>query len=74
MPNLDDRSKSLDSIFKDFQLDEDSDLVSKNMKCIAIWLPESYKKSFDELQDKTNRKFGRKIKELIIRSIQKVAV
>lgn len=41
---------------------------------ITLWIPEEYKAKYDFLQDKTKRRFGKFLKEVLIKSIDKVEI
>ena len=41
----------------------------KDCTGITLWVPTEYKQKFAELQRKTHRKFGKKVQELLIKSI-----
>lgn len=61
---------SLDKILEEFTSDEQ--IKKSNLReggPATIWLPPEYKEKFDNLQTKSGRKFGRKIRELIIAAI-----
>lgn len=36
---------------------------------VSFWLPKSYKKKFEQLQDVTNKEFGKTLKNAFIRAI-----
>lgn len=58
--------KSLDEILSDFN--PKSTLQKSNLKSggpVTIWLPKEYKSRYDELQKTSDRRFCKKIRELI---------
>lgn len=65
------KSVSLDSILDN--LDASSFKAERPVKlvCVAFWLPEDCKTKYDILQDRTNLKFGKFLKEMIKKSIEK---
>lgn len=63
--------KSLDAVLGDFNLPE-TQVAGAKLKPITVWIPEEKKLTYDELQQKSSRQFGKKvIKELIIMAIDK---
>lgn len=67
-------SDSIDSILEDFDVDAPPKPkpVTENTN-ISIWLPKEYRDKFDELQMKSKRKFGKLLREVVIKSIDKVS-
>jgi hypothetical protein len=66
------RETSLDAIMESFDPTENqSTLRVKSGGCVSIWLPDPYKAYWDKLQSKTDRRFGKKARELLMASIQK---
>jgi hypothetical protein len=66
-----DRKTSLDAIFEDLKVFEfKKDSVDK--KNIAIWLPTEHKNKFDMLQEATDKRFGRAVRDMIIAAIDKL--
>lgn len=64
-------SAIVDEVFSDIEsLFENPDLF-KDCKPLAFRFPTNYKERFDILQDKTNKRFGKKIQELIMAAIDK---
>lgn len=64
--------ETLDSVFENMDSMFTGHEEPIETKPVTIWLPVDYKNKFDTLQKSTKRKFGKKIKELVIRSIDKV--
>jgi hypothetical protein len=44
---------------------------AENLKPITLWIPENYKLKYDELQQKSNRRFCKKLRELMLAAIDK---
>jgi hypothetical protein len=66
---------NLNSFFKmiedDLHSNQNGEPVKKEP--VTFWIPTEYKEKFSALQSKSQRKFGRRIAELIMMSIDKVA-
>jgi len=62
--------KSLEELFSD--LSETDKLSMKKRKPVTVWLPEEYKIKYGKIQETSNGKFCKKIRELIIMSIDMV--
>lgn len=43
--------------------------VKEEHIAVSFWLPKSYKKKFEQLQDVTNKEFGKTLKSAFIRAI-----
>jgi hypothetical protein len=71
MSEKSDLNSVIDDLFRDIE-DLCSGQEPQESKMIGIWLPETYKIKFDELQRKTRTNFGKKIKDMIILAIDKV--
>lgn len=67
---------SLDSIFENFNpvFSHDSEWNPEANKPLTFWLPDEYKAKYDLLQERTKRKFGKLLKEVLKRSIDRVEV
>lgn len=66
------RETSLDAIMESFDPTEnDAPLRVKSGGCVSIWLPDPYKAQWDKLQSKTDRRFGKKVRELLVAAIEK---
>lgn len=61
--------KSLDDVLGDFTIPEKQAACA--LKPITVWVPENKKVLYDELQQKSSRQFGKKVRELIIMAIDK---
>lgn len=62
--------KSLEELFSD--LGAGDKISMKNRKPVTVWLPEEYKNKYGKIQEKSNSRFGKKIRELIIMAIDEV--
>lgn len=65
-------NSSLDSILDDFEINQSGENQKDDSCPITLWIPVKYKERFAELQEKSNKRFGKKLKEVIMRSIDKV--
>lgn len=63
---------TLDSIFADFEADISEKPQSTQRQSITIWIPEEYKAKYELLQGKTRQRFGKKLKEVVKMSIDKI--
>lgn len=63
----------IDTVFEDFVIDENQESKGLRRGGVNIWLPEQYKDRFKDLQVRSNRRFGKKIQELVIKAIDKVS-
>lgn len=62
--------KSLDQIISTFALKDDSMKSKiKDGGPVTIWLPKEYKTKYDKIQRTTDRRFCKKIRELIVAAI-----
>lgn len=61
--------KSLDDVLDDFNPSEHENTC--NYKPITLWLPENYKLRYDQLQQKSSRRFCKKLREIILIAIDK---
>lgn len=43
--------------------------VKEDCVAVSFWLPKSYKKKFEQLQDVTNKEFGKTLKGEFLRAI-----
>lgn len=66
-----DTEKSIDAIFENLDI-FDLREGAVDMKPITIWVPLKYKIDYDKLQMSTRNKFGKKLKEVIMKSIEKM--
>lgn len=64
---------SLDAIFEDFNPDEPKGQEKERCRPLSIWLPDSYWARFGELQDRTNKDFGKRVKKLVMTAIDRWA-
>ena len=68
----DKQTDSLDQIFEAFDKDIFTPSESSQRQAITIWVPEQYKAKFDSLQDRTNRRFGKLVKAMLMKSIDRI--
>lgn len=62
-----------DEIIKDTVDSFNSHSTDKEERgAITIWVPSSYKQKFDDLQNSSDKNFGKCIREMIIKTIDKV--
>lgn len=62
----------VDSVFDGFVVDAADDSATKR-GCVNIWIPEEYREKFQELQNRSKRRFGKKVQEMVIKAIDKVS-
>lgn len=63
----------IEELFLDFKVDEASEQNTVQRAGVTIWLPEDYKAKFNSLQERTKRRFGKKVQQLVIKAIDKVS-
>lgn len=69
---LEKQNTNLDSVFDNLQSDLSDHVVISQRQAITIWLPDEYKIKYDLLQERTKRRFGKLVKELLKKSIDKI--
>lgn len=69
---LDKKNNLIDSVFKDFESNLTDNHDTPSRQAITIWVPDEYKAKYDKLQEITKRKFGKLVKEVVKKSIDKV--
>jgi len=70
--NMIEKKTNLDSMFKSFETELTNwQTPSVQRQAITIWVPDEYKAKYDMLQERSKRKFGKLIKELLKRAIDK---
>lgn len=66
---------NLDSIFETIDptisIDDKGD---EKGRVVAFWIPLDYKLKYDLLQGRTKQRFGKKLKELVIKSIDRMDI
>ncbi|CAB4153183.1 hypothetical protein UFOVP610_50 [uncultured Caudovirales phage] len=63
----------IDLILRDFNLSLNKNKEKgTSSRTLTLLLPESYKKKFDMLQEITDKQFGKLLKEIIMKSIDKI--
>lgn len=63
---------SLDSIIDGIDDIFNQDSPIHDRAAITIWVPTEKKEKYESLQGRTRRKFGKKLKEIVIKSIDRV--
>lgn len=63
------KSESIDQIFRELETLTEADETTITMM-IGLWVPAEYKLRFDQLQELTNKRFGKKVQELVIQAIK----
>lgn len=64
----------LDSLFEGFNLSDVDEGDTEEYRTLSFWFPVEYKEKYDLLQKRSKNKFGKLIKALIMRSIDKVPI
>ena len=65
------KAKSLDDILKGFELSAAEDSASlRERRPVTIWLPVDAKARYDALQRKSDRRFSKKARELLLAAIE----
>lgn len=62
---------SIEEILGNFN-PEDHKCSREDCRPLSIWVPAEYKKKYDELQESSGRSFGKLLKQVIMKSIDKV--
>lgn len=66
------KDKSLDAILADFNpMDRDSSEKFIKAGTVTIWLDPEYKSKYDRIQEKSQRRFGKKLRELVRAAIDR---
>lgn len=60
-----------DSLFDDLDISDASNGLEQR-KGVTLWLPLEYQLKWIEIQHKTKKKFGKKIRDFVIQAIDKV--
>jgi hypothetical protein len=64
--------QSIDSLIENFDISEGKDENRATLNPFTFWLPHAYKIKYDQIQMRSKRKFGKILKEVLKRSIDKV--
>lgn len=65
------RAKSLDEILSGFNPSESTSESSlKQRDAVTIWLPPAAKARYDRLQELSNRRFSKKVREILLAAIE----
>lgn len=59
---------------ENFNLDETNADDRIETAMISLWIPLSYKEKFDKIQKKSQRKFSKYLKQVVIESIDNVRI
>lgn len=62
---------SLDEVFEQFDLSPANGSDHDNAKPVTFWIPQEYKSKYAEIQERTNGKLGKILKEVIKKSIDR---
>lgn len=66
---------SLDSIIEDFNVPPMQDLTPREeSRCITLWVPSHLKEKYDEIQKRSGRTFGKRLRQLCVTAIEKVDI
>lgn len=71
---MDDNQKTLDAINDDFDLSDINTEDPEPKQPITLWLPVEYKLKFDLIQQRSKKRFGKHLKEVLKRSIDKIDI
>ena len=65
---------TLDNLFAEFTplLNEETETVET--RGVTFWVPVEYKKKYEAIQAKSKRKFSKMLKEVIMKSIDRVEI
>lgn len=63
--------KSLDDIMLSFDPGEEESNFHESHKPLTVWVPNDQKMKYSRIQKKSRNKFSKKLRELIIRAIEK---
>ena len=66
------QNTSLDALFEDLDLNRGNELSAEDRGAITLWIPKAYIEKYGEIQEKTKRRFGKKLQEMVMRSIDKL--
>lgn len=69
---IDTLDSMLEQLTDTFEVNQSAPINDR--QAITIWLPEKYKAKYELLQKRSNRKFGKLIREFVKKSIDKVSV
>lgn len=70
MANKETTTNSIDEILEDFDLDGE-EIRKDGSLPVTFWIPMETKDKYARIQAKTRRRFGKKIKEVLIASIDR---
>lgn len=64
------REDIIDQVVSELNLSFDAE-PPKDHTVLGLWFEREYKKKFDELQDRTDKEFGKRAKELLYKLIDR---
>jgi hypothetical protein len=66
--------KVIESLFSDLDLEANNESSPTEYKTLSFHFPADYKEKYDLIQKKTKNQFGKRLKEVIKKSIDSVQV
>lgn len=73
LSNMSEKNITLDSVFKSFEGSLNNlNKFSEPRQAITIWVPSEYKTKYDMIQSASKRQFGKLVRELLKKSIDKI--
>lgn len=66
--------ESIKELLEGFDFSDPGSEQSVPPKGITFWVPAEYKAKYMAIQEKSGRRFGRVLKEILLRSIDKVEI
>lgn len=57
-----------------FDLSDEEDTDREDSAAVTFWIPTEYKDKYDQIQDRSKRKFHKFLKRLFIRQIESVKI
>lgn len=72
--NMNDKpiTETIDDVLKEFDLTDIPETETKNNKNLSVWIPAQYKDKYDEIQRLSRGRFGKLLREVVVKSIDKV--
>lgn len=64
------KKDSLDALLENFSV-VTNECANEELRPLTLWVPKSHKEKYDNLQARTKRRFGKKLKEVFILAINK---
>jgi hypothetical protein len=69
---MNEKNDSLDDILKSFEIDNSETLGAEDRGAITIWIPKKYEERYKMIQEKSNKKFSKTLRKVVMTSIDKV--